>query len=351
MHKASRRTLRFAAVVVLASVAAFPAVADATSPALVLTRWAGTGGRGYNLPADRLSATIDYPESIVMDSVGNIYVGEDGGYEVAKITPDGQTTRFAGNGTYTNAPVTAGPPVAATSVNINGVHALAIDNSDNIYVGNSSGQVLKVTPSGQLTLVAGTGSRAGTFTPGGPAVAAPLGSVYGLAADASGNVYISDPANGVVEEVTASNGDIHVVAGEFGNRGSTTVGQSATSTMLNGPAGLALDGSGNLYINDSWQGETFKLDSGTGTLTLVAGGGANQPSPTQQAASSVQLNSPQGLRRDSAGNLYIVDYGTYELMKVTPDGQLSVLAGTGSAAPGSVAFGQSPTSTALKFPG
>jgi DNA-binding beta-propeller fold protein YncE len=150
------------------------------------------------------------------------------------------------------------------------------------------------------------------------ATSAMLSSLNGLAVDASNNVYISDCGNNMVRKVDATTGIITTVVGT-GTAGSTADGVAGTAALLNAPAGLALDASGNLYIADEGNFRVSKLSLPAGTLTTYAGsttqtGGCSGDSG---AATSALLQSPFGLAFDTSSNLYISDYRNHNVRVVT----------------------------------
>ena len=126
-----------------------------------------------------------------------------------------------------------------------------------------------------------------------------------VAVDAAGNLYISDTGNSVIRKV--SGGVITTIAGT-GTAGFTGDNGAATSATLSGPAGIALDAAGNLYIAD-YGNNRVRMISG-GTITTVAGNGTATFAGDNGSATSASLSGPLDVKVDAAGNLYIADSGT-----------------------------------------
>jgi uncharacterized protein (TIGR03437 family) len=186
---------------------------------------------------------------------------------------------------------------------------------------------------GIISTVAGNGNI-GYTGDGGPATSATLGSANGIAVDKAGNIYFTDSIFSVVRKINAK-GIISTFAG--GGAASLGDGGPATSARLSfqGPhAGLAVDSAGNVYIADYFDSRIRKVDT-SGNISTVAG---NSTSPGLGAfsgdggpATSAGLNSPTGVALDSAGNLYIADYGNSRIRKVDTHGIITTFAGIGNS--------------------
>ena len=159
-------------------------------------------------------------------------------------------------------------PASAPAASIGDPTRLATDAAGNVYFG-SLHSVFKVDAGGTLTRFAGNG-RAGNSGDGGPAAAAQLSFPMGIAVDAAGNVFVADRDASVVRKI-AANGTITTVAGT-GTPGFAGDGGAATSAQLNGPFGVAVDAAGNLYIADT-SNEVVRKVSADGTISTVAGTG------------------------------------------------------------------------------
>lgn len=214
----------------------------------------------------------------------------------------------------------------ATTVFTAAPSATAYDSSGNLFIALRDDHVIrKVDTLGTITTVAGTGEQ-GFSGDGGAATAAQLNSPTGLAVDATGTLYIADTGNQRVRRVAA--GIITTVAGT-GSPGYSGDGAAATAAQLDGPAGLSLDSSGNLYIADAANHAIRKL--GGTTITTVAGTGAQGFSGDGGAATLAQLDTPTGVAADptTAGRFYLADRHNHRLRLVDANGIITTVAGNG----------------------
>ena len=187
-------------------------------------------------------------------------------------------------------------PAIAPAASIGDPTRLATDAAGNVYFG-SLHSVFKVDAGGTLTRVAGNG-RAGNSGDGGPAATAQLNFPMGIAMDAAGNVFVADRDASVVRKI-AANGTITTVAGS-GTPGFAGDGGAATSAQINGPFGVAVDAAGNLYIADTGN-EVVRKVSPDGTMSTVAGTGTRGYLGDGGAARNAWLNGPEGVARGRGG--------------------------------------------------
>ena len=242
---------------------------------------------------------------------------------------------LAGNGTVGY----SGDNGSAISAALAQPLGVVADRAGNIYIADTWNHVIRrVNISGIITTVAGTYMPGGPVSGGyagdnGPAVSAKLNAPSGVALDRAGNLYIADTANQVIRKVDR-NGIITTVAGAFipGGPNGTGVGGyngdniPATTAQLNYPTRVAVDTLGNLYIGDVDNNRIRKVNT-SGTLTTVAGGATQGYSGDGGPATAAQLNFPWGVTVDSAGDLYIADYGNHVVRKVDPSGTITTIAG------------------------
>jgi RHS repeat-associated protein len=234
----------------------------------------------------------------------------------------------AGNGTAGH----SGDGGAATSAELNEPFGVAVDTAGNIYIAdNGNNRIRKVTASsGDISTVAGN-EICGYSGDGGPAASAELCEPYRVSVDTAGNLYIADRGNNRIRKVTASTGDISTVAGN-GTQGYSGDGGAATSAELHGPIDVAVDTAGNIYIADYGNNRIRKVTVSTGDISTVAGNGTQGYSGDGGAATSAELYYAVGVAVDAADNIYIADSGNNRVRKVTSaTGIISTVAGDGTA--------------------
>ncbi len=239
-------------------------------------------------------------------------------------------------------------PVVATSASIGQPARVAVDSAGNVYF-SSANTVFKMDGSGVLTVVAGN-SRAGFSGDGGPAVSAQLNAPRGIAIDKAGDIFIADSGNNRVREVTPD-GIINTFAGSGlpnpGGLGSYGDGGPAVNALLRLPAGVALDNSGDLFIADTGDNLIRKVTP-DGVINSVAGDGYPSYYGDGGPATQAELYNPQDVAVDSSGNIYIADTTNAYIRKVTTDGAINAIAGSGSI--GSTGDGGPATKASLNAP-
>ncbi len=216
------------------------------SPAGIITTIAGTGRPGYAGDGGAAAlASINHAEGVAVDAKGNIYISDTGNNRIRMISPAGIITTIAGTGR----PGYAGDGGSATSASLNRPAGVAVDSSGRIYIADCYNQRVRVIgASGTITTPAGTG-RAGYSGDGGPAASAKLSFPSGVAVDSSGRIYIADCYNQRVRVIGAS-GTITTLAGT-GKAGFSGDGSPAGDAMLSRPFGVAVNASGDVFIADS----------------------------------------------------------------------------------------------------
>jgi DNA-binding beta-propeller fold protein YncE len=262
----------------------------------VVTTLAGSGVPG-NADGTGTAAQFSSPQSVAVDSVGNVYVADTNNHTIRKITPAGVVTALAGTGVPGN--LSADPPQFSSPAGV------AVDSSGTVYVADSGNHAIrKITPAGVVTTLAGTGAS-GTIA----ANPARFNTPSGVAVDSNGNVYVADSGNHAIRRITAA-GVVTTLAGD-GTAGS---GDTANAPVrFNGPTGVAVDGAGNVYVADTQNDTIRKITSG-GVVTTFAG----QAGSVFSADGAVRFNVPAGVAVDSNGTVYVADTNTNTIRRSLP---------------------------------
>jgi len=364
----------------------------------VVEVFAGSGICGFSGDGGRATSAMlsGYIGAIVFDGNGNLIFADSGNARIRRVTPQRVISTIAGNGTFGY----AGDGGPATLAQLAFPRSIALDNAGDLFIADSDNFVVReVATSGIINTIAGNHTM-GSSGDGGPALAAQLGYVQGLAADAHGNLYIGDGFQHVRQVNSA--GIISTIAGngQSGNSGDGGPGTAAalggiTALLLNGPGtleittyssawsldlgtdaihllagsagvlgfggdngpalsadffyigGVAVDSNGNLFLADSGDNRVREIAAGSQVVTTVAGGYVGDGHKATEA--SLDL-SPQGghLTFDQSGNLYVADTANNRIRRVSPKGVITTVAGTGTM--GSSGDGGAATAAQLSHP-
>jgi sugar lactone lactonase YvrE len=273
----------------------------------VVTTLAGSAGVSGSADGTGSAAQFNHPNGVAVDAAGAIYVADQFNGRIRKISPAGDVTTLAG---------TAGRFSFPSGV--------AVDSAGNVYVAESFKDVIRViTPAAVVTTLAGTASLAGDAD--GPGAMARFFTPIAVATDTSGNVYVTDATT--IRKISPDD-VVSTLAGSaiFGSEDGA--GAAAQFDSLNG---VAVDGTGNLYVADQGN-QTIRKITATGVVTTFAGTAGELGSDDGSAA---RFNFPAGVAVDSAGNVFVADLANSVIRKITPAGAVTTLAGaantTGSA--------------------
>ena len=302
--------------------------APSTTGTIVTAAGNGTAGyAGNNGPAT--AAELNAPAGVAVDSAGDLFIADHGNNvvrEVVKAT--GDIITVAGNGTAGY----SGDSGPATAAELNDPRGVAVDSAGDLFIADTINNVIRevVKATGDIITVAGNGT-AGYSGDDGPATAAELNDPRGVAVDSAGDLFIADNGNNVVREVVKATGDIITVAGN-GTAGYSGDGGPATAAELNAPNGVAVDSAGDLFIADGGNNVIREVVKATGDIITVAGNGTAGYSGDGGPATAAELDDPYGVAVDSAGDLFIADDGNNvvrEVVKAT--GDIITVAGNGTA--------------------
>jgi serine/threonine-protein kinase len=233
----------------------------------------------------------------------------------APVVTIGVVTTLAGSGT---AGFSNGTGAAASFIYPNGV---ALDATGNLYVADQgNNQIRKITSTGGVSTFAGSTASGNINTT--TASLASFNGPTGVAVDATGNVYVADFGNNLIRKISA--GAVTTLAG-----GSKTAKANGTGTAasFSGPAGVAVDAAGNVYVAD-FNNNLIRKITAAGIVTTLAGSGtAGNANGTGTAAS---FSGPRGVAVDAAGNVYVADANNNLIREITPAGVVTTLAGSGT---------------------
>ncbi len=329
----------------------------------LISRAAGTYSAGFagdGLPATHSSVRLKGPYGIALDAAGNHFIAGHFNHRVRRVdAATGIITTVVGNGVVTGSIDGEGGLPAddlgdggpASSATLEYPSGLAFDSGGNLHIGEmGNNRVRRIdAATGVITTVAGNGVETGSVDgpggfaidelgDGGAASSATFSSPFGVAVDAAGNLFIGDTGNSRVRRVDAATGVITTVAGN-GVQGHAGDGGPATSANLVGPAGIAFDPDGNLYLAESNDLITVpleedlnfhrvrRLDAVTGVITTVAGNGSANTSGDGGPATSAGVPWPGPLALDGDGNLYI--QSSWDVRRVDAStGVITTAAGT-----------------------
>jgi sugar lactone lactonase YvrE len=280
---------------------------------VVVTTLAGSGELGS---ADAIgdAASFNYSSGVAVDSNGNIYVADSYNNKIRKITGVGEVTTLAGSGIAGSAD---GMGIEASFNNPSGV---AVDGNGNVYVADSyNNKIRKITASGEVTTLAGSGAPG---TANGTGTAAKFNGPSGVTVDQNGILYVADTENQKIRKIAAS-GAVTNYAGS-GTSGSTD--GTGTEASFYYPQGVAVDGTGTLYVADTDNQKIRKIEAGGVVSTLAGSGSFGSTDGTGTLAS---FNGPSGVAVDVNNNVYVADAGNNKIRKISPTGEVTTLAGSG----------------------
>lgn len=244
------------------------------TPAGVVTTIAGSGGGAF-ADGTGTAAAFNGPGDLALDSNGNIYVADTSNHRIRKIDPQGVVTTLAGGGA---AAFGDGTGTNAFFSNPSGV---VVDSNGNVYVGDTDNRRMRrITPAGVVTTLAGNGVSGSTD---GTGTAAQFGGPRGLALDSSGNIYVADFRFNIIRKVTPA-GVVTTIAGNTSGLGGFADG-TGTAAQFDEPDGLAVDGNGNIYVADRQNFRIRKITSAGVVTTLAGTGtvgSADGPASTAQ---------------------------------------------------------------------
>jgi sugar lactone lactonase YvrE len=263
-------------------------------------------------------ARFSYPSGVAVDAFGNLYVADSRNNTIRKISSRGVVRTLAGRTGYIGSG--DGPGFLARFSGPNGV---AVDRNGNVFVSDANNQTIRrIKADGTVSTLAGKAGEMGSAD--GTAVDARFSGPAGLALDASGNVYVADTYNSTIRKITPE-GIVSTYAGAAGEFGSND--GTLADAHFNGPTGVALDQAGNMYVTDNWSCTIRKITS-SGVVSTLAGSWWGYADGNGTEA---QFAGPNALAVDGSGNVFVADSGNHVIRAISPEGVVSTVAGLGGS--------------------
>ncbi len=305
------------------------------------------GGQGDGGPATL--ARLAYPRCVAVDDAGGVYTVDDTNRVRRISASSGIIDTVAGGGTKQ-----PGDNERATDVSLRYVYGIAVDASGNLYIADrGSCRIRKVSSvTGIITTIAGNGN-CGYSGENVPATAAGLGYPWGVAVDSDGDILLSEQFVHRIRRIAAATGIMNTIAGSVA--GFDGDDGPSVSAKLYYPQGLALDAAGNLFIADNLNYRIRRISSPSGVIATVAGNGQGRSYDQGGPAAGAQLWNPQAVAIDREGNLRIADTYSHRIRKVSAAGRvITTIAGSGPGGVSGASFcGDNglATSACLSYPG
>ena len=286
----------------------------------VVSTLAGSAGTYGSTNGTGTNALFYGPASVGVDGLGNVYVADYFNQTIRQITPAGVVSTLAGlAGNYGSAD---GTNSAARFWNPASV-AVSGTNTVTVYVADAgNGTIRALTPAGTnwvSSTLAGSASTGSADTTGS---AARFYWPSGSAVNSATNVYVADTQNGTIRQVTTA-GAVSTLAGSAGNYGSAD--GTGGNARFYGPQGIAVDSAGTVYVADTVNATIRKITAGAVVSTLAGAPGTN--GSADGTGSAARFYGPHGIAVDGAGNVYVADKWNQTIRKITAAGAVSTLAG------------------------
>jgi sugar lactone lactonase YvrE len=261
-------------------------------------------------------AFLPYPTSIVVDRSGNLWVGDANSNTIHKISSTGVISLLAG--TSGTAGANDGSGSAARFNQPNGLALLS--DGTMVVADTANATIRRISAGGLVATLAGSPVHRGNTDAAGSA--ATFSSPIALSRDGAGVVYVADAMNHTIRLITAT-GVVGTIAGSPGVAGFSD--GNGSDARFNYPSGIAVDGSGNIYVADTTNNLIRKITN-AGVVSTLAGL-QNVAGYDDGTGSQALFNHPGGLAVDESGNVYVADTGNSTIRKITPAGVVTTLAG------------------------
>lgn len=280
------------------------------TPDGLVSTLAGKAGNFGNVDGSAHSARFFGPSGLALDQTGNIYVADSYNNAIRKITPDGLVSTLGGHKVGAEEDWMVFYP-----------QSVVVDGNGNVFVSDYYNPVIwMITPAGLVTTLAGLVGRWGSAD--GIGTAARFSVPLGLTVDSANNIYVADYGDSTIRKITAS-GAVNTLAGRSGGYPGDDEGIGSAARFAL-PTGIALDNTGNVYVADTLNKAIRKITPAGLVSTLADLDGNGIPADHRSWTSQ----GPHGVAVDSTGNVYVADTSNGLILKITPTGMVSTLAGS-----------------------
>ncbi|MEO6327063.1 MAG: hypothetical protein ABIT01_12755 [Thermoanaerobaculia bacterium] len=256
-----------------------------------VSTFAGVAGATGSIDGTGAGARFSGPQAIAMDAAGVLYVADTNNNLIRRVSTAGEVSTIAGKGTrgFLDGP--------ALNANFDFPTGIAVDANGTIYIADTNNHTIRKLSGGLVTTFAGKSGVAGKVD--APGADARFAFPAGLATDAAGNVYVADTSNSAIRRITPS-GIVTTMASPTG----PAADESGNPAVLVAPAGVAIDRNGNLFVADPGVSMIFKISSGR--ITPI-GGDATVFASADGVGSAARFARPAGIAVDGLGNVYVAD--------------------------------------------
>ena len=299
------------------------------APRVTVTTLAGNGIAGFiDGTGGRLGTTeFDRTGDVAVDAAGTVYVTDFNNNRVRRVAPDGTTTTLTGNGKKGYVDGTGGPQGTTQFFMPRGI---AVDGTGSCDVvdGFPNPQVRRIAPSGDTTTLAGNGAGFTDGT-GGPSGTAQFGNPEFVAFGPSGNLLVADFINSAIRVVDPVGNTTTLAGNGFRGWVDGTGGMRGT-TEFNFTAGVAADDSGNTYVTDGENNTVRRVAPNGSTITISGNGTAGFADGTGGRSGTAELDQPIGIAVSHDGTVYVADSANNRIRAIALDGTMTTLAGDGT---------------------
>lgn len=276
------------------------------------------------VPASYLDGTgsvarFNNPFGLARGEDGTLYIADRANNRIRKVTPDGAVSTLTGS-TFGYEDGNLG------AAKFNSPNGIAIDAKGTLYIADTDNHAIrKITPTGVVSTVAGKFSAAALTD--GIGSAARFNNPYGVALDQAGQLYVADYGNHAIRKIVFDENGTATVTTLAGNKVAGFRDGQGKDAQFNQPTALVVDPNGDVYVADRRNNRIRKIGS-DGSVLTIAGSGIPASSDATVPLKA-EFSSPNGITRDTAGNLFVTDTGSGKIRKIHPSGEVSTLAGSG----------------------